>query len=173
MRSDRLGREALLTGPLKVIAHIDAAMPLVGAEVLAWDNSMTMLEFVFKPALELAAHGFPTETARLVQLVDGRHPDPYAFPIGPTRTWHHRYPLTPEHGCFGQLCLWYPLDPPHLRWSWPEGILALVSIVRRHLWFEEQYRRSGTWPVEDAPHAHARDGRPHPILTPALQGGTE
>lgn len=161
----------MLADPYSVMARIEELMPLVEGEVLTFDDSMVVLEFAFKPSLELEAHGFPTEIGRLVQLVNHRHPEPYVFPVGPTRTWHHRYPLAPQNGCFGQLCLWYPLDPPHLQWTWSKDILSLVAIARRHLWFEEQYRRSGTWPVEDAPHAHARDGGPHPILTPALHGG--
>jgi hypothetical protein len=168
---DVVDREAMLARPLDVVAHIEEKLPLTNAKVVRSDRSMSLLELAFTATLELEAHGFPIEVVRLAQFSDGRHPDPYAFPVGPTRTWYHRYPLAPENGCLGQLCLWYPLDPPHLKWRWADGVLSLVSIVRRHLWFEEQFRRTGLWPVEDAPHSHTADGVAHAIRTPALQSG--
>lgn len=65
----------------------------------------------------------------------------------------------------GDLCLWYPNDPRSLRWEWDDGLVAYITIVHRHLQAEEFWRRTGTWPAEDAPHG---DG-PHPIRTEAMR----
>lgn len=102
---------------------------------------------------------------------------------GDERGWLHRYPrasiaellalpksvTVPWELIVGALCLEYPNDPDRLRWQWSDGIDAYLRVVQRHLWYEEYWRRHGSWPVEDAPHGHRPDGHPHPILTPELQ----
>lgn len=65
----------------------------------------------------------------------------------------------------GDLCLWYPNDPRSLRWEWDDGLIAYITIVHRHLQAEEFWRRTGTWPAEDAPHGYG----PHPIRTEAVR----
>ena len=120
----------------------------------------------------MAADGYPIETVRIAQFADPRHVVPYAFPIGPSRTWHHRYAQQVEIGHYGQLCLWYPYDPARLVWNWSRGLVGFVAIAQRHLWFEEYYRRTGFWPVEDAPHGHRADNRPHPVRHRAARTGS-
>jgi hypothetical protein len=108
---------------------------------------------------------FPDERARVSVRPDG---EVYAFPLGPSpRRWQHRQPspLGPGFGHLAaDLCLFYPGDPRSLRWEWPDGLIAYIVRVQRHLFFEEHWRRTGNWPVEDAPH-----GEPavdvHPIET--------
>jgi hypothetical protein len=65
--------------------------------------------------------------------------------------------------------LWYPDDPPHLKWTWGAGIGEYLRIVQRHLWNEEFWRRFSYWPTEDTPHGLGFGGKPHPILDPMLQ----
>lgn len=119
--------------------------------------------------------GFPAERVRISV---GPAEEIIAVPV-PTdagkRSWLHRYPHV--HPCsvvakkqkvpwiflFAGLCLQYPRDPDHLRWGWADGIDAYLRVVERHFWYEEQWRRTGIWPVEDTPHGERADGEPHPI----------
>jgi hypothetical protein len=123
-----------------------------------------VLDITFAALPELASAGYPDERARISIWPNT---DIYAYPLGSERTWHHRYPspLGPRFGYLaGQLCLWYPRDPRHLRWEWPDGLEQYVTRVHRHLHFEEYFRREDHWPVEDAPHDEPIDGA-HPIAT--------
>jgi hypothetical protein len=162
-----VGLDDLRRDPRKVAAVIAENMEITAINVIQHDDALTILETVFQPTLELEANGYPVEVARIVQYADPRHSEPYVHPIGPERTWEHRYGLSPEHHNFQQLCLWYPGDADHFVWTWDRGLIDLVGIARRHLWYEEHFRRTGRWPVEDAPHGHRSDGQRHPILTPA------
>lgn len=62
------------------------------------------------------------------------------------------------------LCLFYPEDPKVLTWDWSSGLEEYVLMVRRHLTYEEAWRRNGIWPVEDTPHGQPENGT-HPIRT--------
>jgi hypothetical protein len=167
-----IGIADLRGDPTKVAASIERCMALTAICVAHDGRDLVVLEAIFAPTLELEANDFPIERARIAQLSDTRHPLPYVLPVGPSRAWHHRYPFEPAAGAFGQLCMWYPADPPYLTWTWTKGLVDLVEIARRHLWFEEHFRRTGTWPVEDAPHGQRTDGSPHPIrTTPTLPFG--
>ena len=152
-------RNQLLHRPHEVAALIEQHLPLATAVVIHSAKPFTALELTFQPTIELEANGYPVETARITQLDD--QPNPFAVPTGPVRSWHHRNPRTST--ALGSLCLWYPQDPPHLRWTWANGFLDFVAIVQRHLWFEEHFRRHGEWPVPDAPHGERADGQPHPV----------
>lgn len=149
-------------------------------EVALHDAALTIFDVRFAPpGAELP--GYPAEHMR-VTVTAGR--EVFAVPVkGERRQWLHRYPHLDaaeiarwprgQHIAWeqllGPLCLWYPGDPAHLRWSWRDGLDAFFRIVQRHLWFEEHWRRWGTWPVEDAPHGWSDDGLPHPILTSELK----
>lgn len=124
---------------------------------------------------------YPAEQVRITVRPNGKV---LAVPAGgDAREWLHRYPRSsisallalprsatmPWEFIVGALCLEYPNDPDHLRWQWSDGIDAYLRVVQRHLWYEEYWRRHGSWPVEDAPHGERPDGYPHPILTPELQ----
>lgn len=123
------------------------------------------LDMTCTPLPELEVAGFQHERARIAIWPSGAI---YSYPLGPARTWHHRYPspLGPEFGHLaGELCLWYPKDPRYLRWEWDDGLEQYVTRVYRHLFYEEYYRREGQWPVEDAPHDDPVTGGAHPICS--------
>ena len=65
----------------------------------------------------------------------------------------------------GQLCLWFPDDPPELKWDWSDGLVAYITVVHRHLQAEEFWRRTGRWPAEDAPHGEGV----HPIRSQEMR----
>ncbi|MDA8358863.1 MAG: hypothetical protein M0Z95_21785 [Actinomycetota bacterium] len=136
--------------------------------------AVTVLDVDFASPGDPALAGYPAESARVSVFANGVV---VAVPLGrPERTWKHRYPFQPSAACSGEwelavgaLCLWYPGDPPHLRWDWSNGLDDFVRILQRHLWMEEYCRRNGRpWPVEDAPHGTPCFGA-HPILTSALK----
>lgn len=137
--------------------------------------AVTVFDVQFPEPPQDALPGFPAERVRISVGPDG---EVVAVPVpgqAGKRSWLHRYPLV--HPCsavareqkvpwiflFAGLCLEYPKDPDHLRWSWDDGIDAYLRVVERHLWYEEQWRRTGVWPVEDTPHGERPDGSPHPI----------
>lgn len=80
------------------------------------------------------------------------------FPLGKAGclTYKHRYRE-------GNLCMWFPDDPPERRWIFADGLAALLATVSLHL-FKEQWWRStggtvrGEWLGEEAPH----DAAAHP-----------
>lgn len=50
------------------------------------------------------------------------------------------------------LCLYYPADPPELRWRSEMGLLALLDAAAEHLCFEDYWRRNKDWLGREAPH---------------------
>lgn len=53
----------------------------------------------------------------------------------------------------GGLCLYYPYDPVHLRWTPAQGLTALYDMASEHLYFEDYYRRNNrVWLGREAPH---------------------
>ncbi|GAA2560731.1 hypothetical protein GCM10010210_38920 [Pseudonocardia hydrocarbonoxydans] len=72
---------------------------------------------------------------------------------GPTES-KHRY-------SGGELCMWYPDDPPELRWARPDPPGELLGMIVLHLVREEWWRRTGEWVGDEAPHPTTRsDHRP-------------
>ncbi|WP_328654515.1 hypothetical protein OG598_12145 [Micromonospora sp. NBC_00330] len=119
------------------------------------------LELTLLPLPALAADGYPVERIRLVILPPGDQV--YAYPrSGSDRPFKHR------NLQLGDLCLQYDRDDPALRWLPEDGLEPLVTLVHRHLIFEEAWRRSGDWPCEDAPHGDDRHA-PHRIATTAMR----
>ncbi|WP_237768143.1 hypothetical protein [Serinicoccus sp. CNJ-927] len=97
------------------------------------------------PPLELRAHGYPDE---LLDIQIGPGLDYAVYPAQPeARKFEHRYPE-------GRLCLEMPDDPADRRWHREYGLESLVITGARHMWYEEYRRRTGEWPVEDAPHGY-------------------
>lgn len=69
-----------------------------------------------------------------------------------------------------ELCLYYPFDPPERRWRPENGLLALLTLARRHLYCEFLWRRDGYWPIEEAPHGETIPARRDPTLAvPSLR----
>ena len=55
------------------------------------------------------------------------------------------------------LCLYFPRSAHEQRWTAEEGLLALLNLVRDHLFFEDHWRRTGgghrgIWLGNEAPH---------------------
>ena len=57
------------------------------------------------------------------------------FADGPTES-PHRYDER-------RLCMWYPADPPDLRWLPEHRLVGLIEMARLHLFREEYWRRTG------------------------------
>jgi hypothetical protein len=103
------------------------------------------------PALRRA--GYPMTYARISVLADG---DVWTFPRHAAGLrFLHRELMPP-----GLLCLQWRDDDPALQWMWDDGFEDLVGRVHRHLCWEEYWRRTGKWPVEDAPHGTVVPARP-------------
>ncbi|MFG3340663.1 hypothetical protein [Glycomyces sp. NPDC048151] len=114
-----------------------------------------VLELTLEPPPGLKKAGYPVEALRLVLLPDAR--TALAYPrSGEDRAWAHR-------NTTGDLCLQYRRDDPALRWLPEDGLEPLITLVHKHLWFEERWRRTGAWPCEDAPHGDRATA--HPIRT--------
>jgi hypothetical protein len=119
------------------------------------------LELTLLPLPAFAAEGYPVEQVRLVILPPGDRV--HAYPrTGRGRDYKHRNPMP------GDLCLHYDRDDLALRWLAEDGLEPLVTLVHRHLIFEEAWRRTGDWPCEDAPHGDDRHA-PHRIVTTAMR----
>lgn len=135
------------------------------------------LDLSFSPPPELVVAGYDTERARISITPCG---EIESYPLGPVRDWKHRYPFDPDQGCYQQLCLWFPSDPRPLQWVWDDGLDDYVARVHRHLFYEEFWRRTGSWPSEDAPHQGPgelgqveRDQPAHPIRSRQLRAAVE
>ncbi len=69
---------------------------------------------------------------------------PRVYADGPTES-PHRYED-------GSLCMWYPRDPLERRWSFGDGLHALLGQIAVHLVKENIWRRTGEWPGAEVPH---------------------
>lgn len=146
----------VLRKPTKVTEHVNADQPLAHLGVVVRDPKRVVFDAAFEPPTAFADEGYPIEHARIGLPKNGI---PHALPIGPKRQWKHR------NGTMGDLCLWFAGDLRSLRWEWADGFGAFVAMVHRHLFFEEMWRRTGSWPVEDAPHGPGE----HPLGTIDMQ----
>lgn len=116
-----------------------------------------ILELTLDPFPAFAAEDYPAEVIRISILRDERV---FAYVLsGTERSFKHR-----NGAPHRSLCLQYDADDDALKWLPRDGLEALVTLVHRHLIFEEYNRRHGHWPCEDAPHGSA-DGDSHPIVT--------
>lgn len=50
------------------------------------------------------------------------------------------------------LCLYYKDDPPERRWTEDHRLIRLFGLARQHLACEHIFRKTGNWPIEEAPH---------------------
>jgi len=65
----------------------------------------------------------------------------------------HRYAPHPRDALQRpSLCIWYPDDPPELRWVPSDGLLSLIEMTRVHLFKEAYWRETGEWIGEEVPH---------------------
>lgn len=97
------------------------------------------IEFYLQP------QGVPQEKRVKISFSRGRPFDPHVQADGPTDS-PHRYPN-------GDLCMWYPSDPPERRWNLKQGSAALVADISVHLLKEEWFRQRGEWVGDEIIHA--------------------
>ena len=153
----------VLEDPAGTARRIEDAMAGVHITSVRAFEDTVILNVAFDALPELA--DFPAENVRIRIHRSG---ELEAVPGRSDRPWEHRErPRGPE-GYGGALCLYYVDDPRELRWSWEDGLEEYIHIVRRHLIFEEWFRRTGDWPTEDAPHGRPAHGK-HPIRTAELR----
>jgi hypothetical protein len=84
---------------------------------------------------------------------------------GPRESKHRNPPF--EDDVFGksaELCVYYRHDPDERRWLPEHGLLGLFGLGRIHLACEHEWRRTGKWPGEDAPHGNAPPAPRNPSL---------
>jgi hypothetical protein len=149
MNEDTFAMATLLSDPEAVVGSLMGAdTPIFGirdARVCLHDQNGVVLELVLAPWVPCAAAGFRSERIRLLATAERRvHVVPWQ---ADKREWKHRNPTA-----MGELCLWCPDDDAALTWQWSDGLPDLITITHRHLQYEEYWRRTGNWPVEDAPH---------------------
>ena len=149
----------VLADPAGVAADLQQSGAVFGLEAVAGRRGIrgcAVLDLVLAPLPALARDGYPTEQARVVI-----HPDHsvHAFPRDSgRRVFKHRNPPP-----LRDLCLQYEADDPALRWLPEDGLEPLITRIHRHLMAEEAWRRTGSWPFEDAPHGQPPVGV-HPVL---------
>lgn len=97
----------------------------------------------FSVTLTLDPLGVPTR--HVVITFSRRSPsEPKVSVDGPADS-PHRY-------SDGTLCMWYPDDPPELRWTLADGAGSLVATITAHLIREQWYRNTGEWIGDEVNH---------------------
>jgi len=61
-------------------------------------------------------------------------------------------PSSPHRYADGSLCMWYPHDPPERKWVFEDGLLMLLNVIQRHLFWEAWWRETDEWLGDEAPH---------------------
>ncbi|MFB6674446.1 hypothetical protein ACFCWG_18970 [Streptomyces sp. NPDC056390] len=150
----------VLADPAAAADHLLHAGVVYGVEQASGrtgPGGTALLELTLRPLPALEREGYPSERVRIV--IRPNH-TVHAFPLGsPHRAFKHRNPPP-----LRDLCLQYPHDDAALRWLPHDGLEPLVTLVHRHLLYEEAWRRTNTWPAEDAPHGEPSRGT-HPLRT--------
>lgn len=59
---------------------------------------------------------------------------------------------SPHRFADGALCLYYPGDSRHRRWTHDNGLASLISLAADHLFFEDHFTRTGHWLADEAKH---------------------
>ena len=87
--------------------------------------------------LELDLEVYEARRITIVFKADGPASCVEVFADGPTES-PHRYGEK-------KLCMWYPKDPPELRWLPEHRLASLIEMARLHIFREEYWRRTGGW----------------------------
>jgi len=160
-----LSLDEVLLNPDAAAVYLQKSSAVFGVEAATGCHGAmgaAILELKLLPLPALAADNYPIERIRIVILSDLRV---YSYPRGmPGREFLHRNFLPGS-----ELCLQYDGDDPAMRWLPEDGLEPLVTLVHRHLMFEEYWRRTGRWPIEDAPHGPAPSGTTYPVRTERLR----
>jgi hypothetical protein len=81
---------------------------------------------------------------QLVRIVfKGKYPDVYTPGLTGLRHVYDRSSDTPH------LCMWYPFDNPDRKWIFDKGLLALLDMIKTHLYKEMYFKETGHWPGEE------------------------
>jgi hypothetical protein len=91
--------------------------------------------------VELQFHRAPSQPMLARVYADGPLESPHRYAP------HPKDPLRRP-----SLCIWFPDDPPELRWVPGDGLLALVEMTRVHLFKEAYYRETGEWLGDEVSH---------------------
>ena len=161
-----VGLNDILTDPDAVAGWVEALECVESAAVVGRKDDRVTFRVVLlphDPTGLFISQGYPVEAAQIVVHSEGRI---RAVPkSGRGRRWKHRNSIMSVPL---DLCLWDPRDPPEIRWSWEDGFEEYLRTVARHLIYEEYWRRTGEWPVEDSPHGDPPDGS-WPIRTAEMR----
>lgn len=97
--------------------------------------SKSAKSLIYKLDLDLEVY----EPRRITIVFKANEPASFVevFADGPTES-SHRYGKN-------KLCMWYPADPPELRWLPEHRLVGLIEMARLHLFREEYWRRTGGW----------------------------
>lgn len=148
----------MLQDPAAAAEHLLHAHTVYGVEQAtgrAGPGGAALLELTLRPLPALERESYPTERVRIIIRPDR---SVHTFPLDSAdRAFKHRNPPPVR-----DLCLQYPYDDAALRWVPEDGLDPLVTLVHRHLLYEEAWRRTGIWPAEDAPHGQPAHGT-HPL----------
>lgn len=60
------------------------------------------------------------------------------------------------------LCLYYKDDPPERRWRVRDRLIRLFGLARQHLACEYIFRKTGNWPINEAPHGETTPAHSDP-----------
>lgn len=155
---------AVLADPARAARELEYGGHVFGVRAAggrATRYGAALLEMTLDPLPAFAMEQYPAEDIRIAILTDER-----AFAYvrsGRERSFKHRNPAPHR-----SLCLHYDADDDALKWLPEDGLEELVTLVHKHVIFEEYNRRHGRWPCEDAPHGPVRDGG-HPIATSRMR----
>ncbi len=63
-----------------------------------------------------------------------------------------------------ELCLYYKDDPPERRWRERDGLVRLFDLACQHVVAEYIWRKTGRWPIDEAPHGETEPASSDPTL---------
>ncbi|MHA3684956.1 hypothetical protein ACXR2W_11950 [Leucobacter sp. HY1908] len=99
----------------------------------------------FSIEFDLQPNGVPQKRRVRISFSRGAPSEPHVQVDGPTDS-PHRY-------ANGDLCMWYPFDPPERRWTLKKGAAVLVTDISVHLLKEEWFRQQGEWIGDEIVHS--------------------
>lgn len=88
-----------------------------------------------------------------IELVNGYTPRGAKVTVDGPGDSPHRYDD-------GSLCMWHPRDPDGKRWVGGDGLDALITHARIHLFKEAYWRENREWLGAEAPHRAAKERDP-------------
>ena len=106
-----------------------------GLRTLYPEISISRLKNRLVYELDLEIETYETRRIRIVFKAEELASLVDVFADGPTGS-PHRYGKD-------RLCMWYPDDPPELRWLPEHRIVGLIEMARRHLFREAWWRQTG------------------------------